>query len=294
MTDAVLEHSGSTATPAAAPSDSSHPIAQEKSSAMSEKKIGDVILDIQNISLRFGGVKALTDISFNVREHEIRSIIGPNGAGKSSMLNCINGVYTPSEGSITFRGQTFAHMNSRQVAEMGVARTFQNLALFKGMSVIDNIMTGRNLKMKCNLLQQAFHLGPARREELAHREFVENIIDFLEIQAYRKTPVGQLPYGLQKRVDLGRALAMEPQVLLLDEPMAGMNVEEKQDMCRFILDVNDEFGTTIVLIEHDMGVVMDISDRVVVLDYGKKIGDGEPEEVRNNEDVIRAYLGTSH
>ena len=293
MTDAVLEHSGSTATPAAAPSDSSHPIAQEKSSAMSEKKIGDVILDIQNISLRFGGVKALTDISFNVREHEIRSIIGPNGAGKSSMLNCINGVYTPSEGSITFRGQTFAHMNSRQVAEMGVARTFQNLALFKGMSVIDNIMTGRNLKMKCNLLQQAFHLGPARREELAHREFVENIIDFLEIQAYRKTPVGQLPYGLQKRVDLGRALAMEPQVLLLDEPKAGMNVEEKQDMCRFILDVNDEFGTTIVLIEHDMGVVMDISDRVVVLDYGKKIGDGIPDEVRNNEDVIRAYLGTT-
>ena len=294
MTDAVLEHSGSTATPAAAPSDSSHPIAQEKSSAMSEKKIGDVILDIQNISLRFGGVKALTDISFNVREHEIRSIIGPNGAGKSSMLNCINGVYTPSEGSITFRGQTFAHMNSRQVAEMGVARTFQNLALFKGMSVIDNIMTGRNLKMKCNLLQQAFHLGPARREELAHREFVENIIDFLEIQAYRKTPVGQLPYGLQKRVDLGRALAMEPQVLLLDEPMAGMNVEEKQDMCRFILDVNDEFGTTIVLIEHDMGVVMDISDRVVVLDYGKKIGDGAPQEVRDNPDVISAYLGTSH
>ena len=293
MTDAVLEHSGSTATPAAAPSDSSHPIAQEKSSAMSEKKIGDVILDIQNISLRFGGVKALTDISFNVREHEIRSIIGPNGAGKSSMLNCINGVYTPSEGSITFRGQTFAHMNSRQVAEMGVARTFQNLALFKGMSVIDNIMTGRNLKMKCNLLQQAFHLGPARREELAHREFVENIIDFLEIQAYRKTPVGQLPYGLQKRVDLGRALAMEPQVLLLDDPMAGMNVEEKQDMCRFILDVNDEFGTTIVLIEHDMGVVMDISDRVVVLDYGKKIGDGAPDDVRNNEDVIRAYLGTT-
>ena len=293
MTDAVLEHPGSTATPAAAPSDSSHPIAQEKSSAMSEKKIGDVILDIQNISLRFGGVKALTDISFNVREHEIRSIIGPNGAGKSSMLNCINGVYTPSEGSITFRGRTFSHMNSRQVAEMGVARTFQNLALFKGMSVIDNIMTGRNLKMKCNLLQQAFHLGPARREELAHREFVENIIDFLEIQAYRKTPVGQLPYGLQKRVDLGRALAMEPQVLLLDEPMAGMNVEEKQDMCRFILDVNDEFGTTIVLIEHDMGVVMDISDRVVVLDYGKKIGDGAPDDVRNNEDVIRAYLGTT-
>ena len=261
---------------------------------MTEKKIGDVMLDVNNISLRFGGVNALTDISFDVREHEIRSIIGPNGAGKSSMLNCINGVYTPQEGAITFRGQTFSHMNSRQVAEMGIGRTFQNLALFKGMSVIDNIMTGRNLKIKSNLLMQALRIGPAQREEEAHREFVEHIIDFLEIQAFRKTPVGQLPYGLQKRVDLGRALAMEPQVLLLDEPMAGMNVEEKQDMCRFILDVNDEFGTTIVLIEHDMGVVMDISDRVVVLDYGKKIGDGEPEEVRNNEDVISAYLGTSH
>ncbi len=261
---------------------------------MTDKNIGDVILDIQNISLRFGGVKALTDISFNVREHEIRSIIGPNGAGKSSMLNCINGVYTPSEGKITFRGQTFSNMNSRQVAEMGIARTFQNLALFKGMSVIDNIMSGRNLKIKSNLLMQALRIGPALKEEIAHREFVEHIIDFLEIQAYRKTPVGQLPYGLQKRVDLGRALAMEPKVLLLDEPMAGMNVEEKQDMCRFILDVNDEFGTTIVLIEHDMGVVMDISDRVVVHHYGKKIGDGAPDEVRNNEDVIRAYLGSSH
>jgi branched-chain amino acid transport system ATP-binding protein len=265
---------------------------------MAQRTIGDVILDVKNISLRFGGVKALTDISFNVREHEIRSIIGPNGAGKSSMLNCINGVYTPQEGSITFRGQTFSHMNSRQVAEMGVARTFQNLALFKGMSVLDNIMTGRNLRMKSNLFWQAlrnpFGFGPAEREECEHREKVERIIDFLEIQAFRKTPVGRLPYGLQKRVDLGRALAMEPQVLLLDEPMAGMNVEEKQDMCRFILDVNDEFGTTVVLIEHDMGVVMDISDRVVVLDYGKKIGDGTPDEVRNNEEVISAYLGTSH
>ena len=261
---------------------------------MSNKKIGDVILDVQNISLRFGGVKALTDISFDVREHEIRAIIGPNGAGKSSMLNCINGVYQPQEGSITFRGRTFRGMNSRQVAEMGIARTFQNLALFKGMSVIDNIMTGRNLRMKSNILLQALRIGPAQREEEAHREFVEHIIDFLEIQAFRKTPVGQLPYGLQKRVDLGRALAMEPKVLLLDEPMAGMNLEEKQDMSRFILDVNDEFGTTIVLIEHDMGVVMDISDRVVVLDYGKKIGDGTPDEVRSNEEVISAYLGTSH
>jgi branched-chain amino acid transport system ATP-binding protein len=261
---------------------------------MATKKIGEVILDVKNISLAFGGVKALSDISFNVREHEVRAIIGPNGAGKSSMLNCINGVYTPQQGSISFKGQTFSHMDSHQVATMGIARTFQNLALFKGMSVIDNIMTGRNLRMKSNILMQALRIGPAEREEVRHREFVERIIDFLEIQAYRKTPVGQLPYGLQKRVDLGRALAMEPQVLLLDEPMAGMNLEEKQDMCRFVLDINDEYGTTIVLIEHDMGVVMDISDRVVVLDYGKKIGDGTPDEVRNNPEVISAYLGTSH
>ncbi|MCY1513123.1 Fructose import ATP-binding protein FrcA [compost metagenome] len=256
-----------------------------------DQRIGDVMLDMQNISLSFGGVKALTDISFNVREHEIRAIIGPNGAGKSSMLNVINGVYTPQEGAIAFRGEHFSRMNPRRAAEMGIARTFQNLALFKGMSVLDNIMTGRNLRMKCGLLSQAFRMGRAEREEIQHREFVENIIDFLEIQAHRKTPVGRLPYGLQKRVDLGRALAMEPRLLLLDEPMAGMNIEEKQDMSRFILDVNDEFGTTIVLIEHDMGVVMDISDRVVVLDYGKKIGDGKPDEVRANEDVIRAYLG---
>ncbi|MEP7295633.1 MAG: ABC transporter ATP-binding protein [Burkholderiales bacterium] len=258
------------------------------------RRIGEVILDVHNISLAFGGVKALTDISFDVKEHEIRAIIGPNGAGKSSMLNCINGVYQPQEGSIALRGRTFRHMNPRQVAASGVARTFQNLALFKGMSVLDNIMTGRNLKMKSNLFMQALRIGPAEREETEQRLFVERIIDFLEIQPYRKTPVGRMPYGLQKRVDLGRALAMEPQVLLLDEPMAGMNVEEKQDMSRFILDVNDEFGTTIVLIEHDMGVVMDISDRVVVLDYGKKIGDGTPDEVRSNEDVISAYLGTSH
>ncbi|HTH79590.1 MAG TPA: ATP-binding cassette domain-containing protein, partial [Ramlibacter sp.] len=197
--------------------------------------VGDVVLNVENISLSFGGVKALTNISFDVREHEIRAIIGPNGAGKSSMLNCINGVYQPQEGTITFRGKSFRHMNSRQVAEMGVARTFQNLALFKGMSVLDNIMTGRNLRMKSNILLQALRIGPAEKEEIRHREEVERIIDFLEIQAYRKVPVGQLPYGLQKRVDLGRALAMEPQVLLLDEPMAGMNVEEKQDMCRFVL-----------------------------------------------------------
>ena len=261
---------------------------------MSERNIGGVVLKVENISLAFGGVKALTDISFDVREHEIRAIIGPNGAGKSSMLNVINGVYTPQQGRITLHGESFEQMSPRRAAEMGIARTFQSLALFKGMSVLDNIMAGRNLRMKTNLLLQALRIGPAEKEELEHRMFVEKIIDFLEIQPYRKTPVGRLPYGLQKRVDLGRALAMEPTLLLLDEPMAGMNTEEKQDMCRFILDVNDEFGTTIVLIEHDMGVVMDISDRVVVLDYGKKIGDGTPDEVRSSQEVIDAYLGVAH
>ncbi|MEN3365359.1 MAG: branched-chain amino acid transport system ATP-binding protein [Burkholderiales bacterium] len=258
------------------------------------RKIGDVVLDLRNISLSFGGVKALSDISFDVREHEIRAIIGPNGAGKSSMLNVLNGVYRPQQGEIVYRGQSRKDMNTHAAAKSGIARTFQNIALFKGMTVIDNIMTGRNLKMQTNLLLQALYWGPAQKEEIEHRKKVEEIIDFLEIQHIRKTPVSRLPYGLQKRVELGRALAAEPDILLLDEPMAGMNVEEKQDMCRFILDVNDQFGTTIVLIEHDMGVVMDISDRVVVLDYGRKIGDGTPDEVRNNEDVITAYLGTAH
>ncbi len=259
-----------------------------------KRAIGPVILDLQNISMSFGGVKALTDISFDVREHEIRAIIGPNGAGKSSMLNVINGVYRPQQGEVVLRGVHRKGMDCYDAAKSGIARTFQNIALFKGMTVLDNIMTGRNLMMKSNFLLQALYWGPARREEIEHREKAEQIIDFLEIQAIRKTPVGRLPYGLQKRVELGRALAAEPQILLLDEPMAGMNVEEKQDMCRFILDVNDQFGTTIVLIEHDMGVVMDISDRVVVLDYGKKIGDGTPDQVRSNPDVINAYLGQAH
>ena len=266
---------------------------QQHDEKPAERRVGEVILAAEGVSLAFGGVKALSDISFDVREHEIRAIIGPNGAGKSSMLNVINGVYTPQKGRIVFRGRPFARMSSHKVAQAGVARTFQNLALFKGMSVLDNIMAGRSLKMRSSILAQMVRVGPALKEELAHREVVERIIDFLEIQNYRKTPVGRMPYGLQKRVDLGRALAMEPSLLLLDEPMAGMNVEEKQDMSRFILDVNDEFGTTIVLIEHDMGVVMDLSDRVVVLDYGRKIGDGTPEEVRTNPDVIRAYLGVT-
>jgi branched-chain amino acid transport system ATP-binding protein len=255
---------------------------------------GDIILKIDHIALSFGGIKALTDVSFQVRKHEILAIIGPNGAGKSSMLNCINGVYHPQDGAITFKGETRKQMRPHIAAKQGIARTFQNIALFKGMSVLDNIMTGRNLKMKTRFWQQAIYWGAAQREEIEHRKKVEEIIRFLQIESVRKTMVSQLSYGLQKRVELGRALAAEPDLLLLDEPMAGMNVEEKQDMCRFILEVNEQFGTTIILIEHDMGVVMDLSDRVVVLEYGRKIADGTPDEVRSNQTVIDAYLGVSH
>ena len=261
---------------------------------MHERTLGDVVLEVRNISLSFGAMRVLNDISFDVRQGEIRSIIGPNGAGKSSMLNVINGFYHPQEGTITYHGETRHQMKVHKAAEQGIARTFQNIALFKGMSTLDNIMTGRNLKIKSNMLLQAIYWGKAQKEEIEHRKKVEEIIDFLEIQAIRKTPVGRLPYGMQKRVELGRALAAEPEILLLDEPMAGMNVEEKEDMSRFVLDINDEFGTTIILIEHDMGVVMDLSDRVVVLDYGIQLADGPPDEVRSNQAVIDAYLGVSH
>jgi branched-chain amino acid transport system ATP-binding protein len=255
---------------------------------------GDVLLSVERVSLSFGGVKALTEVSFDIRKGEIRAIIGPNGAGKTSMLNVINGFYTPQEGEITFKGETRRRMRPHEAARGGIARTFQNVALFRGMTVLDNIMAGRALKMHRNFFWQLLRYGPALNEEVAHRRAAEEIIDFLHIPHIRKVPVGTLPYGLQKRVELGRALAMEPDLLLLDEPMAGMNLEEKEDMSRFTLDVNNHYGTTIALIEHDMGVVMDLSDRVLVLDYGRKIADGKPDEVKRDQNVIDAYLGVAH
>jgi len=252
------------------------------------------LLELDNISLSFKGVKAITDISFRVAAGEICALIGPNGAGKSSLLNIISGVYQPQEGRIRFDNCERRRMRAHDVAVRGVARTFQNIALFKGMSVLDNVLTGRNLKRRSTWVEQALRLGRAAREDDSQREAAERVIAFLHLQPWRDALVGTLPYGLQKRVELARALAAEPRLLLLDEPMAGMNADEKQQMSRFIVDINRELGTTVLLIEHDIGVVMNISDHVVVLDYGRKIGDGSPEAVRQDPEVISAYLGTRH
>ncbi|MEM7336097.1 MAG: ABC transporter ATP-binding protein [Chloroflexota bacterium] len=253
--------------------------------------IDKTILSVEDVSLRFGGTAALSNVSFKVNKGEIRAIIGPNGAGKTSMLNCISGFYRPQEGRISFKGTDLTRTPTHKISTLGVARTFQNIALYTGLSTLDNLMAARHIHMKQNAWASALYWGMAQREEVEHREFVEEIIDFLEIAHIRKSLVGNLPYGLRKRVELGRALALEPELLLLDEPMAGMNVEEKEDMARFILDIYERRGITVMLIEHDMGLVMDISDRVVVLDFGQKIGDGTPDAVKADEKVIQAYLG---
>jgi branched-chain amino acid transport system ATP-binding protein len=253
--------------------------------------MADHLLEADNITLRFGGVTAINDVGFHVEEGELFSIIGPNGAGKTSIFNTISQVYRPQEGDIRWKGESIMGLRPDKVAELGIARTFQNIELFANMTAVDNLLTGRHLRMKTSWLAGALWIGPASKEEMENRRRVEDIIDFLEIEQYRKLPVAMLPYGIQKRVELGRALAMDPVLLLLDEPVAGMNQEETEDMARFILDIRRELGIAMIMVEHDMGLVMDIADRIMVLDFGQKIAEGVPEEIQNNPDVIAAYLG---